>query len=185
LTKPVSETWILGIETSCDETAAAVVADGRVVRSNTVASQAELHAQFGGVFPEMASRQHVRDVAPVIGLALREAGAEWGDLDAVAVTNGPGLSGSLLVGVNAAKGIVLARDLPLIGVNHLEGHLYSNWLHQSGRVRGPSDCRDDLADDPRFPHLALIVSGGHTDLARVSGHGEYDVLGATLVPGWP
>ena len=174
------ETWLLGIETSCDETAAAVVADGRVVRSNVVASQVELHSRYGGVFPEMASRQHVRDITEVIELALADAGATFDDLAAIAVTHGPGLSGSLLVGVNAAKGIALARDLPLIGVNHLEGHLYSNWLHTGGRVRGPDDQCDDLADDPPFPHLALIVSGGHTDLVRVTGHHEYEVLGATL-----
>jgi N6-L-threonylcarbamoyladenine synthase len=176
----VAETALLGIETSCDETAAAVVSDGRVVLSSTVASQVELHARYGGVFPEMASRQHVRDIMPVVEAAMRDAGAEWGDLAAIAATHGPGLSGSLLVGVNAAKGISLARDLPLIGVNHLEGHLYSNWLHSDGRVRGPADPRDDEADDPRFPHVALIVSGGHTDLVHVTGHGQYELLGATL-----
>jgi N6-L-threonylcarbamoyladenine synthase len=160
---------ILGIETSCDETAAAVVADGRVIVSNVIASQVELHARYGGVFPEMASRQHVRDIVPVVELALSEAGAAWDDLSALAVTYGPGLSGSLLVGVNAAKGIALGRSLPLVGVNHIEGHLYSNWLH------------DDVGrGDPVFPHLALIVSGGHTDLVFVRDHGDYDVLGSTL-----
>jgi N6-L-threonylcarbamoyladenine synthase len=171
---------ILGIETSCDETAAAVVADGRVVHSNIVASQVALHAPFGGVFPELASRQHIRDITGVVSDALVSAGAAWTDLDALAVTVGPGLSGSLLVGVNAAKGMALATGLPLLGVNHLEGHLYSNWLHDGRRVRGPLDPPADPADDPPFPHLALVISGGHTDLLLVSGHGVVELLGATL-----
>ena len=108
---------ILGIESSCDETAAAVVEDSYLVRSNSVASQAELHARYGGVFPEMASRQHVQDIVPVIRQAMDEAGASFSDLTAIAVTRGPGLAGSLLVGVNAAKGLALARGLPLVGVN--------------------------------------------------------------------
>jgi len=174
------ETWVLGLETSCDETAAAVVADGRVVRSNVVASQTALHAAYGGVFPEMASRQHVRDVALAVLRALADAGASWDDLSAIAVTRGPGLSGSLLVGLNAAKGIALARGLPLVGVNHLEGHLYSNWLHRDGALRTPALAPAPAPDDdPPFPHLALIVSGGHTELVHVRGHGDYEVLGAT------
>jgi N6-L-threonylcarbamoyladenine synthase len=178
-TPACDETWILGIETSCDETAAAVVADGRVVRSSVVASQVALHAPYGGVFPEIASRQHVRDVTPVVEQAMTEAGAAWRDLAAIAVTYGPGLSGSLLVGVNVAKGLAMATGRPLVAVNHLEGHLYSNWLHTGGVIRRPDTARDDAAHDPAFPHLALIVSGGHTDLVHVRGHGDYTVLGAT------
>ena len=123
---------ILGIETSCDETAAAVVQDGCKILSNVVASQVALHAQYGGVFPEIASREHVLKIVPVIEDALKEASVTLGDLDAIAVTYGPGLAGSLLVGVNAAKAIAFANDLPLVGVNHLEGHLYANWLESAG-----------------------------------------------------
>jgi N6-L-threonylcarbamoyladenine synthase len=118
---------ILGIETSCDETAAAVVQDGRILLSNIVASQAQIHAQYGGVFPEAASREHVLKIVPVIRAALEDANVTWNDLAAVAVTNGPGLAGSLLVGVNAAKGLAFGANLPLLGINHLEGHVYANW----------------------------------------------------------
>jgi len=121
-------TCILGIETSCDETAASVVIDGRRILSNVVASQIELHRPYGGVYPEVASRQHMLTINPVIRRALEQAQVSWESLDAVAVTYGPGLAGSLLVGVNAAKGLAWARGLPLIGINHLEGHVYSNWL---------------------------------------------------------
>jgi N6-L-threonylcarbamoyladenine synthase len=176
----VSSGLILGIETSCDETAAAVVADGRVVLSNVIASQAELHARYGGVFPEVASRQHLLAIVPTVEAALVESGAGWADLAAIAVTRGPGLAGSLLVGVNAAKGLAMARGLPLVGVNHLEGHLYSNWLHSGGRVRSPELAAAAAGEDPPFPHLALIVSGGHTDLLLVAGHGDYTLLGRTL-----
>ena len=119
---------ILAIETSCDETAAAVIEDGRRVLSNVVATQIELHRRFGGVFPEVASRQHVLAIQPVIAQALAEAGVTPSGLDAVAVTHGPGLAGSLLVGVNAAKGLAFGAGLPLLPINHLEGHVYSNWL---------------------------------------------------------
>ncbi len=128
-------TRILAIESSCDETAAAVIADGRAILSNVVASQIDLHRRYGGVFPEVASRQHVLSINPVIEQALAEAGLGWADLDAVAVTEGPGLAGSLLVGVNAAKGIAFMRGLPLVAVNHLEGHVYSNWLEPENDER--------------------------------------------------
>ncbi len=121
-------TLILGIESSCDETAAAVVSDGRTIRSNVVASQIDLHRQYGGVFPEMASRQHVLAILPVMQQALSQAGVNWSHLDAVAVTRGPGLAGSLLVGLNAAKAAAWMQGLPLVGVNHLEGHIYANWI---------------------------------------------------------
>ncbi len=165
---------ILAIETSCDETAAAVIEDGQRVLSNVVATQIELHRRFGGVFPEVASRQHVLSIEPVIAQALAEAGVNHvSELDAVAVTHGPGLAGSLLVGVNAAKWLAFASGLPLLPVNHLEGHVYSNWL-DTGAV-GPTASAGD-----RFPVLVLIVSGGHTELVLMTAHGRYERLGGTL-----
>ncbi len=167
---------ILGLETSCDETAAAVVQGGRRILSSVVASQVDLHRQYGGVFPEMASRQHILDIGPVIEEALARADADWSLIDALAVTAGPGLVGSLLVGVNAAKGIAWASNLPLLGINHLEAHLYANWLFC------PADGADHTMPPPapRFPLICLIVSGGHTDLVLMMGHGHYRVLGRTL-----
>ena len=161
------ETRILGIETSCDETAAAVVESGCRVVSNVVASQAELHARYGGVFPEVASRLHIETIFPVVAEALSQAHAGMDSIDAIAVTRGPGLAGSLVVGLNMAKGLALASGLPLLGVNHLEAHLYSTWLV------------DDLPP-PEFPLLGLIVSGGHTELILMTDHLEYQRLGATL-----
>ena len=169
-------TRILAIETSCDETAAAVIEDGVRVLSNIVATQIELHRRFGGVFPEVASRQHVLAIQPVITQALAEAGiGQVTTLDAVAVTHGPGLAGSLLVGVNAAKGLAFASGLPLLPINHLEGHVYSNWLEtgQAGQDRPASGPED-------FPVLVLIVSGGHTELVLMTGHGQYKRVGGTL-----
>ncbi len=163
-------TTILGIETSCDETSAAVVIDGKEILSNKVASQIDLHRRYGGVFPEVASRQHVLSIVPVLQAALSEAGVGWSDIDAVAVTYGPGLAGSLLVGVNAAKGIAWSLGLPLVGVNHLEGHIYSSWLEVPGRPK----------QDRRFPFLALLVSGGHTELILVKAHLQYERLGGTI-----
>jgi N6-L-threonylcarbamoyladenine synthase len=175
---------ILAIETSCDETAAAVIEDGHRIRSNVVASQIELHRPYGGVFPEIASRQHVYDIMPVIERALADSGAGWDDLTAVAVTRGPGLAGSLLVGANTAKAIAWGRGLPIIGINHLEGHLYSNWLDEGGKIgpaaiTRPSPPALDAAGRA-FPLLVLIVSGGHTELILMEGHGRYRLLGATL-----
>jgi len=155
---------VLGIETSCDETAAAVVEDGTRVLSNQIASQVEIHARYGGIVPEVASRQHLLSVIPVIERAMAEARATWSDLAGIAVTIGPGLAGSLLVGVNVAKAIALAHGLPITGVNHLEGHIYANWLA-------------DYSID--FPVVCLIVSGGHSDLVLMRGHGDYVVLGRT------
>lgn len=164
---------ILAIETSCDETAAAVIVDGRQIASNVVATQIELHRRFGGVFPEVASRQHVLSIQPVIEQALQEANvAHISALDAIAVTHGPGLAGSLLVGVNTAKGLAFASGLPLLPVNHLEGHIYSNWLVAPGR---PAPVPDNA-----FPAVILIVSGGHTELVLMQGHGRYRLLGSTL-----
>ena len=155
---------ILGIETSCDETAAAVVEDGRRLRSNVIASQASLHNRYGGVVPEIASRQHLEAILPVAQAALQEAAIGHRDLDAIAVTWGPGLSGALLVGVSTAKALAYAWDLPLVAVNHLEAHLYANWLDE---------------EPPPFPLLGLIVSGGHTDLIIMEGHGRIRRLGRT------
>jgi N6-L-threonylcarbamoyladenine synthase len=155
---------ILGIETSCDETAAAVVEDGANILSNVVASQVDIHRRYGGIVPEVASRQHLITVLPVVESAMAEAKAAWQGIDAIAVTIGPGLAGSLLVGVNVAKAVALAQDLPLIGINHLEGHIYANWL---------------AGDKPVFPCLCLIVSGGHSDLVLMRGHGEFEKLGRT------
>jgi N6-L-threonylcarbamoyladenine synthase len=160
---------ILGIETSCDETAAAVVEDGRRLLSNVIASQIDLHARYGGVVPEVASRKHLESILPVIEAALDEAECAWDDLTAVAATVGPGLSGSLLVGVNVAKAIVFARGMPLVPVSHLESHIYANWIERDGKDTAP----------PGFPLLALIVSGGHTDLVVMEDHGRYRGLGHT------
>ncbi len=162
---------ILGIETSCDETAAAVVENGRVILSNVVASQVNLHAQFGGIFPEVASREHIRVIYPTITQALQQAHLRLADVDALAITRGPGLPGSLVVGMNTAKGMALANGLPLIGINHLEAHIYSAWLHTG---------EDEPPPEPRFPLLALLVSGGHTELVLMEGHLKYRRLGGTL-----
>ncbi len=155
---------ILGIETSCDETAAAVVHDGGNILSNVVASQVDIHRRYGGIVPEVASRQHLLAALPVVESAIAEAKVTWKDIAAIAVTIGPGLAGSLLVGVNLAKAIALAHDLPLLGINHLEGHVYANWLN---------DVK------PIFPCLCLIVSGGHSDLVLMFEHGKFKKLGQT------
>src|SRR3990170_9032684 len=135
-------TRVLGIETSCDETAAAIIENGRALLSSVVASQMELHARYGGVFPEVASRQHVLSIMPVVEQALAQAHLTLKDIDALAVTQGPGLAGSLVVGMNMAKGLALGTGLPLVGVNHLEGHLYSAWVHTAG---------ENVPAEPHFP----------------------------------
>lgn len=163
---PVHErTTILGVETSCDETAAAVVRGGRDILSSVVSSQVDLHARFGGVVPEVASRAHVALITPVVAQAMVESGVTDADIDAVAVTAGPGLVGSLLVGMSAAKALALAWDVPLVGVNHLEAHLYASLLEEPAL---------------EFPLLVLIVSGGHTLLVGFHGHGQYRIMGSTL-----
>ena len=155
---------ILGIETSCDETAAAVVEDGHRILSNQIASQVDIHARYGGIVPEVASRQHTLSIMPIIERAMTEAGTSWGELDGISVTIGPGLAGSLLIGVNVAKAISLGRKLPITGVNHLEGHIYANWL---------------TTGSPELPVICLIVSGGHSDLVLVKGNRDYVLLGQT------
>ena len=155
---------ILGIDTSCDETSAAVVADGRDILSNVVSSQIEIHERFGGIVPELASRKHTEVITRIVDRSLTEAGVALRDLDAVAVTNRPGLIGALLVGVEAAKAIAFTQGIPLIPVHHVEGHIYAN----------------SMAHDVPFPHLCLTVSGGHTLLVYVREGWEYELLGTTL-----
>jgi N6-L-threonylcarbamoyladenine synthase len=162
---------ILAIETSCDETAAAVLENGRTLLASTVASQMDIHARYGGVYPEVASRQHVLSILPVIEETLARAHLTLENIDAVAATRGPGLAGSLVVGLNAAKGIALGAGLPLVGVNHLEGHIYSAWVCDAGEIP---------TSEPQFPLMALLVSGGHTELILMEDHLLYTRLGATL-----
>ena len=176
---------ILGIESSCDETGVAVVEDGRWILSNVVASQAAVHERYGGVVPEVASRHQLSAMLPVLESALEESGVGWEDLSGIAVTYGPGLAGSLLVGLTAAKALSLARGIPLIGVNHLEAHIYANWL----RRRAPAGEDESHASaeslesgesgDPVFPLLALVISGAHSELVFIPEHGRYELLGQT------
>lgn len=169
---------ILAIETSCDETACAIIENGRALLASVVASQMELHARFGGVYPEVASRQHVLSIVPVVEQALAQANLTLSDVDAIAVTRGPGLAGSLVVGMNMAKGLALGLNLPIVGVNHLEGHIYSAWVYDGSVLRG--DAGESVPQEPQFPLMALLVSGGHTELNLMSGHLTYKRLGSTL-----
>ncbi len=169
---------ILAIETSCDETAAAVIENGRALLASTVASQMDIHARYGGVFPEVASRQHILSIVPVVEQTLTQAHLALGDLDAIAVTRGPGLAGSLVVGLNMAKGLALGTGLPLIGVNHLEGHMYSAWVYDSPQQG--DNAGENPPPEPQFPLIALLVSGGHTELNLMESHLKYKRLGATL-----
>jgi len=161
----------MAIESSCDETAAAVLENGMRVLSNVVASQAKMHAKYGGVFPEMASRQHIRVIYPVVTEALNQAHLSLSELDALAVTRGPGLAGSLVVGMNMAKALAMGSGLPIYGINHLEGHLYSAWIQMDSEKK---------ASPPEFPLVALIVSGGHSTLILMKDHLNYERLGGTL-----
>jgi len=176
-------TVILGIETSCDETSAAVVAEGHQIRSNIVSSQIDIHAPYGGVYPEIASRAHIERITPVIDQALRDAKTTLGQIDAIAVTRGPGLAGSLVVGVNVAKGLSLGCGIPLMAINHLEGHIYSLWLAGTAFRFVPGAPTKKLKHPVvpiEFPVVVLIVSGGHTELLLMTGHGHYQRLGGTL-----
>ncbi len=179
ISTPLPPARILGIETSCDETAASIVENGRVILTNVVASQVDLHAQFGGVFPEVASRQHIRTIYPIVETTFKEAHMHLGEVDAIAVTRGPGLPGSLVIGMNTAKGLSLGSGLPVIGVNHLEAHIYSAWLHWPPFANGFSGDVE-LKPEPQFPLIVLIVSGGHTELVLMKDHLTYERLGATL-----
>ena len=162
---------ILAIESSCDETGIALIEDGRRIHANVVASQVAMHAATGGIVPEVAARAHLRWILPVLDEALATAGVTVRDVDAIAVTHGPGLAGSLLVGINVAKTLAWVHDRPLVGVNHLEGHLYAGWLLDPGQNAAP---------EPAFPLVGLIVSGGHTFLVEMRDHLEYRLLGQTV-----
>ncbi len=164
---------VLAIESSCDETGVAVVIGGRRIEANEVATQIALHAATGGIVPEVAARQQLRWIIPTLDAAMVAANVDWSDLDAVAVTYGPGLIGSLLVGVSVAKALAVSHDLPLVGVNHIEGHIYANWLTDV-------DDASPLPPEPDFPLLCLVVSGGHTQLVLMRGHGRYTLLGQTV-----
>jgi N6-L-threonylcarbamoyladenine synthase len=157
------DVYVLGIETSCDETAAAIVKNGKEIMANVVASQIESHKRFGGVVPEVASRHHVEQITLVIEKAMHEANLSFAELDAIAVTQGPGLVGALLIGVNAAKALAFAHQLPLVAVHHIAGHIYAN----------------RLVTEMKFPLLALVVSGGHTELVYMKEHGSFEVIGET------
>ncbi|MFQ6028033.1 MAG: tRNA (adenosine(37)-N6)-threonylcarbamoyltransferase complex transferase subunit TsaD [Dehalococcoidia bacterium] len=161
---------ILGIETSCDETAVGVVEEGRHLLSNVIASQVELHAPHGGVVPEVASRQHLRDIVPTVEKSLADSGLTLENIDLVAATYGPGLAGSLITGLNTAKALAFTLGVPFLGVNHLEGHIYASWLIQG--LANP-------AEEPGFPLACLVASGGHTDLILMEGHGVYRLVGRT------
>ncbi|MGM7637298.1 tRNA (adenosine(37)-N6)-threonylcarbamoyltransferase complex transferase subunit TsaD [Bacillus sp. Hm123] len=157
------DTYILGIETSCDETAAAIVKNGREIVANVVSSQIESHKRFGGVVPEIASRHHVEEITIVVEETLKQAEMTFKELDAIAVTKGPGLVGALLIGVNAAKALAFAHNLPLVGVHHIAGHIYAN----------------RIVEEMAFPLLSLVVSGGHTELVLMKEHGAFEVIGET------
>lgn len=162
---------ILAIETSCDETACAILENGRSLLAATVASQMDIHARYGGVFPEVASRQHVLSIVPVVEDTVSKAHLTLNNVDAIAVTRGPGLAGSLVVGMNAAKGLAMGTGLPLVAVNHLEGHLYSPWVFNAD---------EQTPDPPEFPLMVLLVSGGHSELDLMTDHLIYKRLGSTL-----
>lgn len=155
---------ILAIESSCDETAAAIVKDGREVLSNVVASQIDIHAKYGGVIPEVAARAHVQSIIPVVEESLSEGKISWEDIDAIAVTQGPGLVGSLIVGTETARTLSLLKNKPLIAVNHLDGHIYANWISKN---------------PPQFPLVSLLVSGGHTMLIYLQDHYKFKIIGQT------
>ena len=159
---------ILGIETSCDDTAISIVKDGQTIKSNIIASQVHMHEKYGGIIPEIASREHFLTIIPSIQEALNESGLKHNEIDSIAVTNGPGLAGSLLVGVNAAKGLAMAWDKPVIPINHLEGHIYSGWLDNKNPDK-----------EVGFPLICLIASGGHKEMVLMKDHLSYEIIGKT------
>ena len=182
---------ILGIETSCDETAASVVEDGVKILSNVVVSQIDIFAEYGGVIPEVAARSHLEAMMPVVNKALSDAGCTWGDIDAIAVTHAPGLLGSLLIGTLTARTLAILHDKPLYAVHHLKSHVYANWLKTEGsQARSSSDTlkavRPSLRSSkdlslafPQFPVLALVVSGGHTQILYMPAHNKFEIVGTT------
>jgi N6-L-threonylcarbamoyladenine synthase len=159
---------ILGIETSCDETAAAVVEDGREILSNVVVSQIDIFAEYGGVIPEVAARSHLEVMMPVVDKALADAGCDWDDIDAIAVTHAPGLLGSLLIGTLTARTLAILHEKPLYAVHHLKSHVYANWLFD-----------EDTDNVPTFPLLALVISGGHTQILQMPAHNRFEIVGTT------
>lgn len=163
---------ILGIETSCDETAAAVVQDGREILSNVVVSQIDIFAEYGGVIPEVAARSHLEVILPVIDKALADASCSWDDIDAIAVTYAPGLLGSLLIGTLAARTLAILHNKPLYAVHHLKSHVYANWLNLDSQNSTFSDC-------PTFPILAMVISGGHTQILYMPEHNKFEIIGTT------
>ena len=169
---------LLGIETSCDETSAGIVDESGNVLANVVATQVDIHARYGGIVPEVASRQHVIEVRPVIAEAMRTAGTGWDDLDAIAVTHGPGLAGSLIIGVNTAKGLAAATGIPLVGVNHLDGHILAAWAVLSSGGSEHRDLLDGVLADGRSV-MCLLVSGGHTELVLMRPDRTFELIGAT------
>lgn len=169
---------ILGIESSCDETAAAVVQDGRLLLSNVINSQIDIHAIYGGVVPEVAARSHIEVISPVINQALTDANLTWNDIDAIAVTYAPGLIGSLLIGTLAARTLAILKNKPLYPVHHVEAHVYANFIERAGENCGLK-IMDYRRVAPEFPILALIVSGGHSQLVLFQDHGNYELLGQT------
>ncbi len=164
---------ILGIETSCDETAAAVVEDGVKILSNVVVSQIDIFAEYGGVIPEVAARSHLEVILPVIDKALSDASCSWNDIDAIAVTYAPGLLGSLLIGTLTARTLAVLHDKPLYAVHHLKSHVYANWLNSESKS-APLEARQ-----PIFPVVALVVSGGHTQILYMRGHNQFEIIGTT------
>ena len=187
---------ILGIETSCDETSVGAVDDNGRVLANVIATQVDVHARYGGIVPEIASRQHVLDIRPVCERAIRDAGIDWGEVDAIAATHGPGLAGSLIVGLNFAKGLSASLDVPLVGVNHLHGHVYAAWAHTApdtgpppgtgekgsggkGSGGGDAGLKPFQEEIGKKPIMCLVVSGGHTELVLLEGHGRFRLLGET------
>ena len=159
---------ILGIETSCDETAAAIVRDGTEILSNVVVSQIDIFAEYGGVIPEVAARNHLEAMMPVINKALSDAKCTWDDIDAIAVTHAPGLLGSLLIGTLTARTLAILHDKPLYAVHHLKSHVYANWLNSAGETRAP-----------QFPLIALVISGGHTQILYMPAHNQFEIIGTT------
>lgn len=169
---------ILGIETSCDETAAAVVLDGVEILSNVVVSQIDIFAEYGGVIPEVAARSHLEVVLPVINKALSDAGCSWDEIDAIAVTHAPGLLGSLLIGTLTARTLAILHNKPLYAVHHLKSHVYANWL--SSEKSSTLESEDFSGNLPTFPLLALVVSGGHTQILYMPGHNQFEIVGTTV-----
>jgi N6-L-threonylcarbamoyladenine synthase len=164
---------ILGIETSCDETAVGIVVDGTTLISNVIENQINIHLEYGGIIPELASRQHIKTISRAVQKALVDSKLNWSDVDMLGVTDGPGLAGSLIVGVNFANGLSSSLGIPLIGINHLEGHVYASW------IKNYNNLENETPQSVSFPIMCLIVSGGHTDLVKMNDYNNFELLGRT------